>query len=650
MEDDGQGRVGEAGGGVGAMTLDRPQEDATEDERGAPPLEGLARWHNDYPAERDPPPDGVFEIGLCMAGAVSAGAYTAGVLDFMVEALDAFERERGRRRAAGEAPLHQVRLPVLGGASAGGMCAAIASVFLDAEFPPARMGMPEEERERNPLYRAWVSRIDIRPMLGDRDVHGGKELASLLDCTVLDEIVDDLLDLRADPRRTRAAHRPWLATPLRAVLTLSNLRGVPYALRFGDNSKLCHWMSHHADHVRFAVPLDPAAGAVEPPLDGIKVGETVLDRRAGPESPERKAFKAVALGTGGFPVALAPRVLERPVADYLYRAALTPTGLLKDLKEEDAKHPGPAWAARVAPVWEEPEPNPYSALCVDGGAMNNEPLDLVRRVLAGYAGTSPRQAKDAVRAVVLIDPFVNPPNPGPDRAKGLVGSVLPLFKALVQNSRFKPEDVAMAADPAIGSRFLVAPSRGRAWQGRGAAGTRDAEGAIAGGHFGGFMGFFDKAYREHDFFLGRRNAQKFLRDVFVLPEGEEGNNLFKSGRWSDADKEKWAAWPLGPGGGRHLPVIPLCGGLRERIEPLPPWPAGRFDAAAIRALVDRRAKVVMPAVRDALIGPVLAKGRVRPFMIKTGVWALGALAKPRVVDAIMETLAKEAEKLDSKAG
>src|SRR3712207_5883068 len=97
------------------------------------------------------------------------------------------------RAACGGCALHEVRLPVLGGASAGGMCAAIAAVFLDTDFPPVRMGMPEAERERNPLYRAWVSRIDIRPMLGDRDARGDQKPRSLLDCTVLDEIVDDLL-------------------------------------------------------------------------------------------------------------------------------------------------------------------------------------------------------------------------------------------------------------------------------------------------------------------------------------------------------------------------------------------------------------------------------------------------------------------------
>jgi hypothetical protein len=45
----------------------------------------LEEW---YPSIRPPTAAGTFEIGLVLAGAVSAGAYTAGVLDFLYEALD----------------------------------------------------------------------------------------------------------------------------------------------------------------------------------------------------------------------------------------------------------------------------------------------------------------------------------------------------------------------------------------------------------------------------------------------------------------------------------------------------------------------------------------------------------------------------------
>jgi len=41
-----------------------------------------------------------FEIGFVMAGAISAGAYSAGVLDFLVEALDPWGHASGRDAAA----------------------------------------------------------------------------------------------------------------------------------------------------------------------------------------------------------------------------------------------------------------------------------------------------------------------------------------------------------------------------------------------------------------------------------------------------------------------------------------------------------------------------------------------------------------------
>ena len=63
----------------------------------------------------------VFELGLVMAGAISAGAYTAGVMDFLIEALDAYYAARDKPDWAG--PRHDVRVPVLAGASAGGASA-----------------------------------------------------------------------------------------------------------------------------------------------------------------------------------------------------------------------------------------------------------------------------------------------------------------------------------------------------------------------------------------------------------------------------------------------------------------------------------------------------------------------------------------------
>src|SRR4051812_10764820 len=66
-----------------------------------------------------------FQIGLVMAGAVSAGAYTAGVVDFLIQALDQWHE--GKRGDDPRCPRHNVSLKVMAGASAGGMSAAIAA-------------------------------------------------------------------------------------------------------------------------------------------------------------------------------------------------------------------------------------------------------------------------------------------------------------------------------------------------------------------------------------------------------------------------------------------------------------------------------------------------------------------------------------------
>ena len=47
---------------------------------------------------QNPPP---FEIGLVMAGAVSAGAYTAGVMDYLLEVLETWQKEKEKEKGKG---------------------------------------------------------------------------------------------------------------------------------------------------------------------------------------------------------------------------------------------------------------------------------------------------------------------------------------------------------------------------------------------------------------------------------------------------------------------------------------------------------------------------------------------------------------------
>src|SRR6516165_10258558 len=138
-----------------------------------------------------------FKIGMNMAGAVSAGAYTAGVLDFLMEALEEWQKAKEAFRAylanqasgptsADPVPLHDVSIEVFSGASAGGMCAAIASVMVQGTFQ--HITDPHAVNTNNRFYEAWVNQIDISKLLTADDLKNKAPLISLLDSTIIDEI------------------------------------------------------------------------------------------------------------------------------------------------------------------------------------------------------------------------------------------------------------------------------------------------------------------------------------------------------------------------------------------------------------------------------------------------------------------------------
>src|SRR6185312_23150 len=106
-----------------------------------------------------------YKIGINMAGAISAGAYTAGVLDFLTEALDEWYAATQRGEAV---PMHDVVIEDFSGASAGGMCAAISSVMLYQDFE--HIHNVNQRETNNIFFESWVNTIDIVPLLETDDL------------------------------------------------------------------------------------------------------------------------------------------------------------------------------------------------------------------------------------------------------------------------------------------------------------------------------------------------------------------------------------------------------------------------------------------------------------------------------------------------
>ena len=188
-----------------------------------------------------------FRIAINMAGAISAGAYTAGVLDFMTEALDAWYAAKA---SGAEVPQHEVTIEGFSGASAGGLCAALSAVLLQDEFE--HVADASRRGTTNRFYESWVNKTDIRELLKTRDLvaRDGEQpgpLVSLLDSTMLDE----LAVYGATRGPAPAAPRPYVSPDLTVFLSLTNLRGVLYSLNGLSPGGVEETTSFFGDRIRF---------------------------------------------------------------------------------------------------------------------------------------------------------------------------------------------------------------------------------------------------------------------------------------------------------------------------------------------------------------------------------------------------------------
>ena len=520
-------------------------------------------------SERPLPANGVFEIGLVLAGAVSAGAYTAGVLDFFVEALDQWESAKKEHRC----PQHKVVLRVVTATSAGAILGATLAAALNRKFPPIRQNSTAEDRKANPFYRMWVDELNLEGFLDCGDLASGDTALALGNSEFLGGLVKK--SVAGLEHLERVEPRSYVADPLRLVLTTTNLRGVPFRLPYrgpapGDqpegDATNPYWMQNAADAVRFAIKGMGKAEHNDEPAIGP---ETVIPGEPVEHPMLWKAVVNAALASGAFPVAVSPQLIDKSTTDYFHRPVAVPN----DDGKMEVQHISPALVRG----------RPYPAMCVDGGVLSLKPQEQARVELVGsLLGRNARDGQEAKRAVILIDPLQERPAEGPASPEGLnfIRVGLYLINTWLTQPKFCPEDIALADDVTIYSRYLLTPDRG--------AGRIHS---ACGGLFG-FLGFLDKGLRKHDFFLGRRNCQEFLRQHFSLPER---NGLFNSWDVGDAPTPRThaveafaAVWrtrhPRGGDAPRELPIIPLFGPCDEILEALPAWPAktkirlGKFNA------------------------------------------------------------------------
>ncbi|MEX1826843.1 hypothetical protein [Luteibacter sp. CQ10] len=587
-----------------------------------------------------------FQISLAMAGAISAGAYSAGVIDFLFESLDAWDK--AKRDHPDSVPNHKVVITAIAGASAGSITGVLAALA-------PRFGIPARQPATaktagytlKAMYDAWVVNIDMlnvgeafSGLLSTGDLDGKGEVTSLLNSKVLEHIGD--VAFGYVPANATPTTLPFISSKLHVYLTITNLRGVPYEVVFsGDDAlddpqgKNCkrrsasgYGMLNHGDRAHYII-----TGLGSSPLfstwAGADAGKTlsvatlpVTGQALGGLAKPWKTCLTAALASSAFPIGLAPQVMSVDYLDFGRRSW--------PFDEADGLYLAPSFPCGYA--GDTNSPGLYGFSCVDGGVINNEPFDFAHKALLPLGKShNDTTATGADRAVIMVDPFPELPEfdvSGDSKKLDVISVLVRMFLGLKDQARFKPDELVAALDENRYSRFLIGPRREATEIS--APGTAPVTGlvenAIACGLLGGFGGFLSREFRDFDYQLGRRNCQWFLRESLAV---DEKNKVVED--WPPSAASNPAFQPL-TGKKNQRCVIPLVGVCAEEIAALPAWPRLKdSDLDKILNALDKRVDKLFPRFRDNIPGRFArtAAGAVwklglKSYVLKYAEWAVKA--------------------------
>lgn len=468
----------------------------------------------------------VFRIGIAMAGAVSAGAYTAGVIDYLLESLSRWEKAKEKNKSIAEkikletnpqqveklkkqydpsVPMHDVIIDVIGGSSAGGMTAAITTLSLFEGIRPINE-VENPNKEGNKLYDSWVNLNDdfendvptLHQMLGTEDISEGKGVLSFLNSRPIDAIAEKAMNLT----RIQPYLPDYISKDLEVILTITSLRGIPLAVNFYEEQKKsgdeppkpAHKMSLHKGVAHFRLQRDGDPAENEGPL---------------PFNPKeelhRRALLDAAIATGAFPLGLAPRHIRNISKNYL-------EGMVKRMfARRDAQgNLDQSLSARLLHI--ELEDKPFDFYAVDGGTVNNEPFgEVIKALESKYKDQAEKNY-----AILMIDPFPNfEKEAAPDIAKRpTILDLAPMVIGAIRGQAMIKESDLVEGLTDDHTLRMIFPSR----RFKNEKGEMEKDPyPISCGSLDGFGGFFSRDFREHDFQLGRKNCQSFLRNYFGIP-------------------------------------------------------------------------------------------------------------------------------------
>lgn len=476
-----------------------------------------------------------FKLCLTMAGAVSAGAYTAGVLDYLFETLELWEQAKATNRARGinhpdydhSIPMHQVEVDVLSGSSAGGICGSLAFVALsDKNFKSCNNR--NKTGKNNVFYESWVNMGDnpenstIDKLLNNNDLKRFQEVRTLLNSEVIDSLADNAISVREEKTIPNYASKS-----LDVILTTTNLRGINFLIDFDGNnqdSSKGTVITNHGGFFRYKLKNEFYSPGIPKNEDQLYY---VLDLQ---KKRDLRYLKEATLSTAAFPIGLSAREVTVS-SEYIKRY---PQYLFNVAKG-------------IHPLL--PDGDLYNFTSVDGGVINNEPYGIGLKILKEK---NPEHVKYDRYGVVMIDPFPNKDNDIAKTGTDILSIAGGVFKALRNQVMFNQDGIMDALNLSNQTKFLVEPIR--QVEKNGIWGRPHSD--LASAPLGGFAGFLSRDFRHHDFHLGRKNCQAFLRHYFAMPIEDVESRL--SIMPTDSVKERFIfKVPAKDVNGKHFfPIIP----------------------------------------------------------------------------------------------
>lgn len=490
-----------------------------------------------------------YEIGLCLAGAATGGAYSAGVMDFFLEAMHSWEQEKIKGTPG--IPPWEVKLTEITGTSAGGITATLAVSAINTNHEPLPHYFKQGDKPpNNCLYATWVQEMTYENLFDTKDLEEKPKreqtVKSILNSNFMKETSQKvLLESSCNIRDSL----PSWASHVGLSLTTTNLRGIPYSM----NDIITDFDRERDFQLRKYADFSWYWATDHPSLVPEKAKNflQVLDMRETRDSPTWKSAIASAQATAAVPLVFPTVQVKTPLSNYNERIPdVTPTWFAESDKIGGSEM--------------------YVYTSVDGAALNNRPYGLLRKNMIRDAEVEDQDhkkvsaidrlpnTKDSRWSVIMVDPF---PLTNLDCGPGGSGMQFPeVLAGLVRSVRgeatFHEDDVRAFFDKDNMEKFMIRPDRG----------ANPGKTPLATECLYCFGGIIDEKIRLHDFMLGRLNCQTFLQKTFIMKnERARKHEIF--GRYPDFIGPSYHNTEEG-----YIPVIPVVGEAARDL-PVPKWPS-----------------------------------------------------------------------------